>query len=165
MCFCFNTEHLFILENVYSSMSNWHVSHIFVINFRSFVFLYMLHAKLISFLFKFIRMYCLLLDLWNLTNRLQCAYCSKSFCCRNQSVQNISLPILHKWCASDYATCIENTFLWGLNKLFVCRHRGKRMRIDYFIVSEKFKDRIVACEMHGQGIDLQGKIRVFFQLL
>lgn len=30
------------------------------------------------------------------------------------------------------------------------------MRIDYFIVSEKMKDRIVACEMHGQGIELQG---------
>ena len=30
------------------------------------------------------------------------------------------------------------------------------MRIDYFIVSEKLKDRIVACEMHGQGIELQG---------
>lgn len=32
------------------------------------------------------------------------------------------------------------------------------MRIDYFVVSEKLKDRIVACEMHGQGIELQGKI-------
>ncbi|GMP34007.1 hypothetical protein CsSME_00007072 [Camellia sinensis var. sinensis] len=35
-------------------------------------------------------------------------------------------------------------------------YRGKRMRIDYFVVSEKLKDRIVACEMHGQGIELQG---------
>lgn len=31
------------------------------------------------------------------------------------------------------------------------------MRIDYFIVSEKLKDRISSCEMHGQGIELQGK--------
>lgn len=30
------------------------------------------------------------------------------------------------------------------------------MRIDYFIVSEKLKDRIIACEMHGKGIELQG---------
>ncbi|KAK1363230.1 hypothetical protein POM88_038791 [Heracleum sosnowskyi] len=31
---------------------------------------------------------------------------------------------------------------------------GKRMRIDYFIVSDTLKDRLVACEMHGQGIEL-----------
>jgi exonuclease III len=31
------------------------------------------------------------------------------------------------------------------------------MRIDYFIVSEKLKEKIVACEMHGKGIELQGK--------
>lgn len=30
------------------------------------------------------------------------------------------------------------------------------MRIDYFLVSEKFKDRILACEIHGRGIELQG---------
>jgi hypothetical protein len=30
------------------------------------------------------------------------------------------------------------------------------MRIDYFVVSEKLKDRIVECEMHGQGIELEG---------
>lgn len=30
------------------------------------------------------------------------------------------------------------------------------MRIDYFVVAEKLKDRIVSCEMHGQGIELQG---------
>lgn len=44
---------------------------------------------------------------------------------------------------------------------FSCRYRGKRMRIDYFVVSEKLKDRIVACEMHGQGIELQGNTSVF----
>lgn len=41
------------------------------------------------------------------------------------------------------------------------------MRIDYFIVSEKLKERIVACEMHGHGIELQGNsvllhIQLFF---
>lgn len=30
------------------------------------------------------------------------------------------------------------------------------MRIDYFIVSEELKDRIVACEMLGRGIELEG---------
>lgn len=30
------------------------------------------------------------------------------------------------------------------------------MRIDYFVVSEELKEKIVACEMHGQGIELQG---------
>jgi exonuclease III len=32
------------------------------------------------------------------------------------------------------------------------------MRIDYFIVSEKLKDRIIQCEMHGHGIELEGDI-------
>nr|AAL73527.2 putative AP endonuclease [Sorghum bicolor] len=36
------------------------------------------------------------------------------------------------------------------------RYRGKRMRIDYFLVSEQLKDRIVSCEMHGRGIELDG---------
>uniref|UniRef100_J3NCM9 DNA-(apurinic or apyrimidinic site) endonuclease n=1 Tax=Oryza brachyantha TaxID=4533 RepID=J3NCM9_ORYBR len=36
------------------------------------------------------------------------------------------------------------------------KYRGKRMRIDYFIVSEKLKDRIVSCEIHGRGIELEG---------
>jgi len=31
------------------------------------------------------------------------------------------------------------------------------MRIDYFIVSEQLKDRIISCEMHGRGIELEGK--------
>ena len=43
---------------------------------------------------------------------------------------------------------------------FFSRYRGKRMRVDYFIVSEKLKDRIVGCEMHGQGIELQGNFLV-----
>jgi exonuclease III len=30
------------------------------------------------------------------------------------------------------------------------------MRIDYFILSERLKDRIVSCEMHGHGIELEG---------
>ncbi|RWV80037.1 hypothetical protein GW17_00058744 [Ensete ventricosum] len=45
----------------------------------------------------------------------------------------------------------ERCFSWSGNPI------GK-MRIDYFIVSEKLKDRIVACEMHGRGIELEGKI-------
>jgi exonuclease III len=36
------------------------------------------------------------------------------------------------------------------------------MRIDYFTVSEKLKEKIVACEMHGQGIELQGKFRFLY---
>lgn len=34
------------------------------------------------------------------------------------------------------------------------------MRIDYFIVSEKLKDRIVACEMRGKGIELDGEFHI-----
>jgi len=30
------------------------------------------------------------------------------------------------------------------------------MRIDYFLVSEKLKERIAACEMRGHGIELEG---------
>lgn len=30
------------------------------------------------------------------------------------------------------------------------------MRIDYFIVSEKLATRIISCEMHGKGIELEG---------
>ncbi|KAI8017293.1 DNA-(apurinic or apyrimidinic site) lyase [Camellia lanceoleosa] len=47
----------------------------------------------------------------------------------------------------------ERGFSWSGNP--VGKYRGKRMRIDYFVASEKLKDRIVACEMHGQGIELQ----------
>ncbi|KAG8051285.1 hypothetical protein GUJ93_ZPchr0009g489 [Zizania palustris] len=36
------------------------------------------------------------------------------------------------------------------------KYRGKRMRIDYFIVSEKLEDRIVSCEIHGRGIEREG---------
>lgn len=28
--------------------------------------------------------------------------------------------------------------------------------IDYHLVSEKLKDKIIKCEMHGQGIELEG---------
>ncbi|PIA30394.1 hypothetical protein AQUCO_05600082v1 [Aquilegia coerulea] len=49
---------------------------------------------------------------------------------------------------------IEHGFSWSGNP--VGKYRGKRMRIDYFIVSEKLKDKIVSCEMHGQGIELEG---------
>ncbi|KAL1363784.1 hypothetical protein HN51_011964 [Arachis hypogaea] len=49
---------------------------------------------------------------------------------------------------------MERGFSWSGNP--IGKYRGKRMRIDYFLVSEKLKDRIVACEMHGHGIELQG---------
>ncbi|XP_043805958.1 DNA-(apurinic or apyrimidinic site) endonuclease isoform X2 [Manihot esculenta] len=49
---------------------------------------------------------------------------------------------------------MERGFSWSGNP--IGKYRGKRMRIDYFIVSEKFKDRIVSCEIHGKGIELQG---------
>lgn len=49
---------------------------------------------------------------------------------------------------------MEQGFSWSGNP--IGRYRGKRMRIDYFIVSEKLKEKIVACEMHGKGIELQG---------
>ncbi|XP_052183954.1 DNA-(apurinic or apyrimidinic site) endonuclease [Diospyros lotus] len=49
---------------------------------------------------------------------------------------------------------MEQGFSWSGNP--VGKYRGKRMRIDYFVVSEKLKDRIVSCEMHGHGIELQG---------
>ncbi|GMY15018.1 DNA-(apurinic or apyrimidinic site) lyase [Fagus crenata] len=49
---------------------------------------------------------------------------------------------------------MERGFSWSGNP--IGKYRGKRMRIDYFVVSEKLKDRIVECEMHGQGIELEG---------
>lgn len=49
---------------------------------------------------------------------------------------------------------MERGFSWSGNP--VGKYRGKRMRIDYFLVSEKFKDRILSCEMHGHGIELEG---------
>lgn len=49
---------------------------------------------------------------------------------------------------------MERGFSWSGNP--IGKYRGKRMRIDYFIVSEKLKDKIVACEMHGHGIELEG---------
>ncbi|KAL5814950.1 hypothetical protein ACOSQ4_025591 [Xanthoceras sorbifolium] len=45
-------------------------------------------------------------------------------------------------------------FSWSGNP--IGKYRGKRMRIDYFVVSEELKDRIAACEMHGRGIELEG---------
>ncbi|XP_020235759.1 DNA-(apurinic or apyrimidinic site) lyase isoform X2 [Cajanus cajan] len=49
---------------------------------------------------------------------------------------------------------MERGFSWSGNP--VGRYRGKRMRIDYFLVSEKLKERIVSCEMLGHGIELEG---------
>ncbi|XP_022923651.1 DNA-(apurinic or apyrimidinic site) lyase [Cucurbita moschata] len=49
---------------------------------------------------------------------------------------------------------MERGFSWSGNP--IGKYRGKRMRIDYFLASESLVDRIVSCEMHGQGIELQG---------
>ncbi|GAB2269729.1 DNA-(apurinic or apyrimidinic site) endonuclease [Dionaea muscipula] len=45
-------------------------------------------------------------------------------------------------------------FSWSGNP--VGKYRGKRMRIDYFLVAEKLKERIFSCQMHGRGIELEG---------
>ncbi|EPS63669.1 hypothetical protein M569_11112 [Genlisea aurea] len=49
---------------------------------------------------------------------------------------------------------MERGFSWSGNP--VGKYRGKRMRIDYFLVSETLKERVVSCEMHGCGIELEG---------
>ncbi|KAM0823805.1 hypothetical protein ACQ4PT_070624 [Festuca glaucescens] len=49
---------------------------------------------------------------------------------------------------------MECGFSWSGNP--IGKYRGKRMRIDYFIVSERLKDRINSCKMHGHGIELEG---------
>ncbi|PPS04079.1 hypothetical protein GOBAR_AA16596 [Gossypium barbadense] len=49
---------------------------------------------------------------------------------------------------------MECGFSWSGHP--IGKYRGKRMRIDYFIVSEKLKERIAECEMHGKGIELEG---------
>ncbi|KAL4193458.1 hypothetical protein AMTRI_Chr06g199450 [Amborella trichopoda] len=49
---------------------------------------------------------------------------------------------------------LEGGFSWSGNP--IGKYRGKRMRIDYFLVSEKLKDRLVACEIHGKGIEMEG---------
>ncbi|KAK1290744.1 Apurinic endonuclease-redox protein [Acorus calamus] len=48
----------------------------------------------------------------------------------------------------------ESGFSWSGNP--IGKHRGKKMRIDYFIISEQLKDRIVSCDIHGHGIELKG---------
>lgn len=37
------------------------------------------------------------------------------------------------------------------------------MRIDYFIVSEQLKEHIVACEIHGHGIEREGNTNLCFK--
>lgn len=49
---------------------------------------------------------------------------------------------------------MERGFSWSGNP--IGKYRGKRMRIDYHLVSEKLKDKIIKCDMHGQGIELEG---------
>ncbi|XP_038893653.1 DNA-(apurinic or apyrimidinic site) endonuclease [Benincasa hispida] len=48
---------------------------------------------------------------------------------------------------------MERGFSWSGHP--IGKYRGKRMRIDYFLVSESLIGRIASCEMHGQGIELQ----------
>ncbi|MBA0593090.1 hypothetical protein Gorai_010049, partial [Gossypium raimondii] len=48
---------------------------------------------------------------------------------------------------------MECGFSWSGNP--IGKYRGKRMRIDYFIVSEKLKERVAECEIHGKGIELE----------
>ena len=62
---------------------------------------------------------------------------------------------------------VENTFSRVLIPvcswfLLACRYRGKRMRIDYCIVSDKLKDKTLSCQIHGRGIELEGKKTVFY---
>ncbi|CAN6328868.1 unnamed protein product [Urochloa humidicola] len=49
---------------------------------------------------------------------------------------------------------MDSGFSWSGHP--IGKYRGKRMRIDYFVVSEQLKDRIISCEMHGRGIELEG---------
>ncbi|XP_078447100.1 DNAse I-like superfamily protein isoform X2 [Wolffia australiana] len=49
---------------------------------------------------------------------------------------------------------MDGGFSWSGNP--IGKYRGKRMRIDYFIVSEKLRDRITSCQIHGHGIELEG---------
>uniref|UniRef100_A0A7N0RJ81 DNA-(apurinic or apyrimidinic site) endonuclease n=1 Tax=Kalanchoe fedtschenkoi TaxID=63787 RepID=A0A7N0RJ81_KALFE len=50
---------------------------------------------------------------------------------------------------------MDQGFSWSGNP--IGKYRGKRMRIDYFVVSEKLKNRILSCEIHGHGIELEGQ--------
>ncbi|XP_024364248.1 DNA-(apurinic or apyrimidinic site) endonuclease [Physcomitrium patens] len=45
-------------------------------------------------------------------------------------------------------------FTWSGNP--VGKYRGKRMRIDYFLLSRKLLDRLVSSDIHGQGIEQEG---------
>ncbi|RCV18521.1 hypothetical protein SETIT_3G307300v2 [Setaria italica] len=55
---------------------------------------------------------------------------------------------------------MDSGFSWSGHP--IGKYRGKRMRIDYFIVSEQLKGRVISCEMHGRGIELEvecGKVQ------
>jgi len=49
---------------------------------------------------------------------------------------------------------MDNGFTWSGNP--VGKYRGKRMRIDYFLLSRKLLDRLISSEIHGHGIDREG---------
>ncbi|CAI5986663.1 unnamed protein product [Closterium sp. NIES-65] len=46
-------------------------------------------------------------------------------------------------------------FTWSGNP--VGRYRGKRMRVDYFCVSNNLLPRVAACDIHGQGFEGEGE--------
>ena len=68
----------------------------------------------------------------------------------------------------QYAACILECIFYLFSEInfsaYSSRYRGKRMRIDYFLVSEQLKDRIISCEMHGRGIELDGMKLKYYHL-
>lgn len=44
----------------------------------------------------------------------------------------------------------------SIDDVLIDRYRGKRMRIDYFLLSRKLLDRLVSSDIHGQGIEQEG---------
>ncbi|GLJ16545.1 hypothetical protein SUGI_0283060 [Cryptomeria japonica] len=58
----------------------------------------------------------------------------------------------YRWLHKEQET--DCGYTWSGNP--VGKYRGKRMRIDYFLVSEKFKDRVILSKIHGRGIEMEG---------
>lgn len=38
-----------------------------------------------------------------------------------------------------------------------CRYRGKRMRVDHFMVDERLCGSVAECAIHGRGVEFEGK--------
>eukprot|EP00249_Psilotum_nudum_P006584 c19905_g1_i1 orf=576-1673(-) len=49
---------------------------------------------------------------------------------------------------------MDRGFTWSGHP--VGKYRGKRMRIDYFLVSKKLLPRVIKSEIHGHGIEMEG---------